>query len=254
MIEIKSRWNDRVLYTAKDAKDVRAAVEEAVRRDANLTCAYLTDANLTCAYLTDAYLTDANLTCANLTGANLTGANLTGANLTCANLTDANLTDANLTDANLTCANLTGANLRGANLTCAYLTGANLRDAKGLAPERHNALLLLKDQVGKIRAYKLVTADLQSPLAVTKLTYEIGSTVKAKASTDEAVSCAEGVSLATLPWCLREWRPGQRILVCEFTAEDIAAIPHTSDGKFRVHRAKVIREVDIEAIFAKEQA
>ena len=178
-IEIKSRWDFKVLYTSKTAEDAREAMEEAVKRDADLR----------------------------------------------------------------------DANLRGANLRGAYL-----RDAEGLAPERHNDLLILKDQVGKVRAYKLVTADLKSPTSQAQLTYEIGATLKAKGDTNEDEHCAAGINLATLPWCLREWRAGMRILLCEFTAADIAAIPHTSDGKFRVHKAKVIREVDLGAIFAKEQA
>jgi hypothetical protein len=66
VIEIKSRWDSsKVLYIAKDATDIRKALEEAVEGDANLG------------------------------GANLRGANLRGANLGDANLGDANLGDAN---------------------------------------------------------------------------------------------------------------------------------------------------------------
>jgi len=232
-IEIKSRWDGKVLYTAKTAQDVRGAVKEAVKRGANLR---------------GANLGDADLRGANLRGANLGGAYLRGANLRGANLRGANLRGANLGGADLRGANLGGADLRGANLG-----GANLGGAKGVAPERHNDLLILKDQVGKVRAYKLVNADLKSPTSQAQLTYEIGATLEATGDTDEDEHCAAGINLATLPWCLREWRAGMRILLCEFTAADIAAIPHTSDGKFRVHKAKVIREVDLDAIFAKEQ-
>ena len=65
------------------------------------------------------------------------------------------------------------------------------------------------------------------------------------ANTDEQAECGRGISLATLPWCLREWIEGYRIFVCEFTAEDIAAIPIGTDGKFRVHRCKVVGEKDL---------
>jgi hypothetical protein len=43
---------------------------------------------------------------------------------------------------------------------------------------------------------------------------------------------------------MREWRVGRRILLVEFTAADIAAIP-LGDGKFRVRRCTVIRELDL---------
>jgi hypothetical protein len=43
---------------------------------------------------------------------------------------------------------------------------------------------------------------------------------------------------------MREWNSGRRVLVVEFTAADIVAIP-IGDGKFRVRRCTVIREVDL---------
>lgn len=78
MIEIKTVAG-RVLYTAKSASDVRAALVEAVKARA---------------YLGGAYLGGADLRGANLGGANLRGANLRDANLGGANLRDANLRDA----------------------------------------------------------------------------------------------------------------------------------------------------------------
>lgn len=47
---------------------------------------------------------------------------------------------------------------------------------------------------------------------------------------------------------LKEWRTGYRILVVEFTAADIAAIPVASDGKFRVHRCTVVAEKSLEEV------
>jgi len=93
-IEIKHRWNGKVLFTAKDARDVGEAVVGARREEANLW------------------------------GANLRGANLREANLWGANLREADLRGANLREANLWGANLWGANLRGANLWGANLWGA----------------------------------------------------------------------------------------------------------------------------------
>lgn len=58
-IEIKSRWDGKVLYTAENAQDVKQAVEEAVKAGVSLE--------------------GANLFRANLVRANLGGANLGGA-------------------------------------------------------------------------------------------------------------------------------------------------------------------------------
>ena len=213
MIEIK-RWTDgKVLYTAETASDVREAVIEARRGEVNLR--------------------EANLRRANLWGADLWGADLRGADLGGANLRGADLR---------------GADLGGANLGGANLREADLREARGFAPERVNDLLILLDQVGPIRAYKLVDSEYQSPIQSSgKLTYRVGETVEAKANTDSRVDCGAGVNVATLPWCLSNWRSGYRILVCEFKRSDIAAIP-VGDGKFRVGKCKVVREIDQEQI------
>ena len=127
MIEIKSRFDGRVLYTAETAQDVRAAVTQAVAaktglRGANLDGADLYGANLDGANLDGAYLSRANLGGASLGGADLYGAYLRGANLDGAYLSRANLGGANLR----------GANLRGANLDGAYLGGAGILHIDGL--------------------------------------------------------------------------------------------------------------------------
>jgi hypothetical protein len=67
---------------------------------------------------------------------------------------------ADLGGANLRDADLGGANLRGADLG-----GANLGGAKGLDRTRTQPLMMLLDQPGAIRAYKLVTSELESPIA-----------------------------------------------------------------------------------------
>ena len=243
MIEIK-RWTDgKVLYAAKTAKDVREAVIEARRGEADLRGADLRGADLGVANLREA-----NLRGANLRGADLGVANLRGADLGVANLREANLRGANLWGADLWGADLRGADLGGANLGGANLREADLREARGFAPERVNDLLILLDQVGPIRAYKLVDSEYQSPIQSSgKLTYRVGETVEAKANTDSRVDCGAGVNVATLPWCLSNWRSGYRILVCEFKRSDIAAIP-VGDGKFRVGKCKVVREIDQEQI------
>ena len=182
-MDIKSRFDGRVLYKAKGAADVREAVEAARRDGANLGGAYLGYAYLGGAYLRDADLRD-----------------------------------------------------------------ASLRGAEGFAPERVNALLMLLDQVGPIRAYKLVDGEYRSPIQTSgKLTYKPGDVVEAEANPDPTVQCGKGVNVATLPWCLSNWQDGYRIMVVEFTRKDIAAIP-VGDGKFRVSKVRVVREIDRDQI------
>ena len=112
---------------------------------------------------------------------------------------------------------------------------------------------MLKDQVGKIRAYKLVKADGLGPFNG-GITYEQGKSYEVKdASTDENEQCAKGIHLATLPWCMREWKKGYRILIAEFTAKDIACIPIGNEGKFRVYRCKIVGEKDLVEIGLVEQ-
>ena len=92
-IEIKSRWDSKVLFVAEVAS-VALAIQAAVKSGADLRGANLRDADLL-----DAYLRGANLCGADLRGANLYGADLRGANLYGADLYGANLSDANLRDA-----------------------------------------------------------------------------------------------------------------------------------------------------------
>jgi uncharacterized protein YjbI with pentapeptide repeats len=218
-ITICNRWTNEILWESEHAT-IRLAVEAAVKSGANLY---------------GASLSGADLSGANLYGASLSGANLYGANLYGANLYGANLYGANLSGADLYGASLSGADLYGASLSGANLSGANLYGAKGIQPLVTTPLYMLRDQPGQIRLYKLVTADGESPIQTTgRLTYRVG----------ESVDC----EVATLDWCLREWREGWRILVVEFTAADIAAIPVASDGKIRLHRCKVVGEKNLAEI------
>jgi hypothetical protein len=54
-----------------------------------------------------------------------------------------------------------------------------------------------------------------------------------------------------LDWCLKNHIDGYRVLIVEFTAADIAAIPIATDGKFRLHRCKVVGEKDISNFLPK---
>jgi len=208
-IEIKHRYDGSVLF-ALEIGSVKLAVEAAVK------------------------------SCADLRGANLGGANLGGADLRGANLGGANLRDADLRGANLG-----GANLRDADLRNADLRGANLGGATGINPHRVTPLLMLLDQPGPIRAYKLVTDAGVGPFNG-GIVYALRAEVEAPdANVDVNVQCAAGINLATLDWCMREWREDYRILIAEFSAADIAAIPTATDGKFRVRRCRIVGEKDL---------
>jgi uncharacterized protein YjbI with pentapeptide repeats len=120
MIEIKHRYDSRVLYRSETAQTIREALIAAVNAHANLAGANLAGANLA----------GANLAGADLACADLADADLACANLAYANLADADLACADLADADLACADLAGANLAGANLADAYLAGAYLAGAR----------------------------------------------------------------------------------------------------------------------------
>ena len=178
-------------------------------------------------------------------GASLDGASLNGASLGGASLGGASLVGASLGGASLDRASLVGASLNGASLDGASLNRASLNGAKGINPHRCTPLLMLLDQPGKIRAYKLVTKDGVGPFNG-GITYKIGKDYEVKdANTDISEQCAAGINLATLDWCIKEWKDGYRILIAEFTVKDIAAIPTANDGKFRVHRCRIVGEKDL---------
>ena len=263
-IEIKHRRTDAVLFAADVALSIgerfriKAALEIAAKSWANLSRAYLSGADLSRAYLSRAYLSGADLSGANLpraylsgadlSGANLSGADLSGAYLSGADLSVANLSGANLSGANLSGADLSGADLSGANLSGANLSGANLSGAKGVIRERAIPLLMLLDQPGPIRAYKVVNESGHGHIHG-GIRYDMGQTYdEPRASTDVTEECGAGLHVATLDWCIREWQPGFRILVVEFTATDIACIPTATDGKFRLRRLTVVGEKDLVAL------
>ena len=141
-------------------------------------------------------------------------------------------------------ADLGGADLRGAYLGGADLGGADLRGAKGINKYITTPLYLLLDQIGKIRAYKL-TKENDEGMYYGGIKYITGQTVKEIADEDENKACSFGISVATLDWCIKEWKPTYKIKVVEFDKKNIAAIPIDSDGKFRISKCKVIRDKNL---------
>ena len=160
----------------------------------------------------------------------------------------ANLRSADLRSADLSSANLRSADLSSADLSLADLRSANLRSAKNINKYLTTPLYTMLEQTGKIRAYKLVNKDNVGPFNG-GIVYKVGKKYEEKeADTDETKDCSKGLHLATLDWCLREWREGYKILIAEFTKEDIACIPIGSDGKFRVYRFEVVGEKELKDV------
>ena len=166
---------------------------------------------------------------------------------------------ADLRDADLSRIDLSHARLDRARLDGASLVGASLDRATGLNRYRVLDLLMLLDQPGPIRLYKLVTPGMQSPIHTKTVRYEIGKRIDvADANTNEDEDCGAGINVGTLPWCLRHMteaeRDGKRgrILFMEFTAKDVACIPTGSDGKIRLHGATPVGEVDLDEILAHD--
>ena len=143
---------------------------------------------------------------------------------------------------------LSRANLSGANLYGANLSGADLYRADGIQPERCTPLLMLLDQPGPIRMYKLVTKNGCGPFNG-GIQYKIGQSYEVtNADCDTAKDCGIGIHVATLDWCLARWETGYKILIVEFVATDIACIPTATDGKIRLHRCKVVGKKNIRAM------
>lgn len=252
-VEIKSRGGIVVLYSCEEAHSIKACVERAVKEGANLVLADLTRAELRRADLRGAKLDWTDFMGADLYGANLSGASLNGANFRGADLAWVDLRWADLYGANLNGANLAGANFTGANLAGTDFAGATIGGAIGINKHLCTPLRILLEQPGLIRAYKLVTADGKSPIegdhCRSFVTYEIGKSYEVSdACTDESKMCAAGIHLSTLDWCLKHWWEGWRILVAEFTKEDIAAIPVATDGRFRVRRCQIVGEKNLKEL------
>ena len=123
--EIKSRWNDNVIFEAHIECDVSAS--NGVKLGLAVRAAYASGADLSGADLRGAVLRGAVLRDAVLSDADLRGADLRGADLRGADLRDAVLSGAVLRGADLRGADLRGAVLRGAVLRDAVLRDAVLR-------------------------------------------------------------------------------------------------------------------------------
>ena len=228
-------------------------------REARLAGADMVGADMRAAQLSHADLRGANLSDADLRGARLREADLEGATLAGALLRGADLRECAAPHADATAADLRGADLRGADFTRvevmdAVFTDAKLRACVGVNPYRIQPLYSRRLEIGPQVAYKLVTPSGEGTFAGGIDYLEALATGRMvripEANTDEFEACAAGINVATMVWALNEWQEGYRVLEVAFEADDIAAIPWTSDGKFRLFRCQVTREMDLEHIEA----
>jgi hypothetical protein len=135
-----------------------------------------------------------------------------------------------------------GANLADANLAGANLAGANLAGANGFIPERTTHLASIKF-LPVCHAFKVVDEKGEGHING-GLKYKLGKRVTVKDADDNpSTMCSTGIHVADLPWCLREWREGYRILLIEHSPGDIACIPYGTDGKYRLKGCTPIKDI-----------
>lgn len=235
--------------------------------EAYFTC-WFTGAEANGAIFHDAHLAGSRFDRADLGYSSFANARMRGASFNYASLRTADLTDCDFTDATFLHTSLYNTDLRNACLSDAELCFTDLSEASnlntadlfrasvshvrvsrgsGLHPARVDPLVMLRDQPGEIVAYKLVTRELEGPF-YGGLRFEPGTVVSDPyANSNDSESCAQGINVATLPWCCSEWEHDYRIIRVSFRAEDIAAIP-AGNGKFRLHRCRVLDFVDLDVL------
>ncbi len=128
MIEIK-HIDGHVMYIAEGASDVRAAMEEAAKKEINLEGADFRGADLRSAYFGRAYFGSAYFDSANFDSANFDSANFGSANFGSANFGSANFDSANFDSANFGSANFDSAYFGSANFDSANFDSANFGSA-----------------------------------------------------------------------------------------------------------------------------
>jgi hypothetical protein len=94
----------------------------------------------------------------------------------------------------------------------------------------------------KLKAWKYLRNG-ESPYRNKK--YKVGKIyIENNFDTDEQKECSSGLNVATLSWCLKDCKDANEFIEVEFFVRDIIAIPFNTDGKFRVKRFKVLRQVN----------
>lgn len=190
--------------------------------------------------------------CSNMKSIILCGANLSSAILYCVDLAFSDLTSINLENSKMRCVDLYGATLRAAKCEGMMLEETRIPARMLLAEtvlrrykHEQTPLIDLKDQIGPIRLYKLVNAN-GCAIFYPTIRYTIGETYTVNdVNSDESVECGSGINLGTLSWCVRNWKNNERILIAEFSRDDIACIPTGNDGRIRVRKCKIVGEKNL---------
>jgi uncharacterized protein YjbI with pentapeptide repeats len=140
-------------------------------------------------------------------------------------------------------ADLRGAYLQGAYLRGAYLQGAYLQGAEYKEPLFYSDLFYLLALQPNItmRAWKYLK-DGKSPYQHKE--YEVGKVYEFKdIDKNKLELCGKGGNIATLNWCLKDNLQADEFLEVEFNTADLI-VPYFTDGKFRVKKFKVLREIN----------
>ena len=96
-------------------------------------------------------------------------------------------------------------------------------------------------------AYKTVGLDYENSIVTQygKIKYEVGKSYKEeKVDTNTKNNCGAGLNVGTLMWCLTN-NQGRILLVQISKKDNQIIVPDESDGKFRVSKLKVIREIKL---------
>lgn len=122
LFSIRSFQDNKVLFSGHYAS-FRAALEEAVTQNVDLSCADLRRCNLRDTNLDDGKFKGADFTGANLSGANISEAELSGANFTAATLHNACLAYATMCNVTFSYALFGATDITGADLSGSVFEG-----------------------------------------------------------------------------------------------------------------------------------
>jgi hypothetical protein len=83
-----------------------------------------------------------------------------------------------------------------------------------------------------------------------KITYKVDKEYKVKVDSNRLLDCGKGLNIASLEWCLRQTNGNTKdykYIEVSFEPKDLV-VPYFSDGKFRVSKLKVERELTLKEL------